>query len=79
MTPSYAVSSERHEFAQAVQGVVLWTSCSFAIKEAAELAGVSRSTAYGLIARGDWLCVWINEDNTCVRAVLADLRRWLGN
>jgi excisionase family DNA binding protein len=47
------------------------------VKVAADLAGVSRSTAYAMIASGEWTHVRIGERATGVRVVLADLVTWV--
>ena len=44
------------------------------VAEAAELASVSRSMAYELIARGQWPSVRVGS---ALRVPLAELRRWV--
>ena len=44
------------------------------IPEAAELAGVGRTTAYALVASGEWPSVTIGR---AVRVPLAGLRAWV--
>ncbi len=47
------------------------------VTEAAELASVSRSTAYELVAQGAWPCVRVGSGGTGVRVVYADLLEWV--
>ena len=44
------------------------------VPEAADLASVSRTTAYELIAAGQWKTVRIGS---AVRVVMSDLREWV--
>jgi excisionase family DNA binding protein len=47
------------------------------VGEAAELASVSRTTAYELVARGSWPCVRVGEGGTGVRVVYSALVEWI--
>ncbi len=47
------------------------------VKAAADLADVSRTTAYDLVARGEWPHVRIGAGETGIRVVRADLLDWI--